>query len=150
MRDELFCRTWTNFTVPTVFFPTVFFLPELLYPFIFIQKIDCAFRILHRDTTRNLIFASYTFFLFRRRPLLPFSVDCYCSFGVVEKENRGYLCFRKYLGKSPFVSEFTSKSERLKKEYPRVMMGLPVRGRGSHLIPFRTQKLNRVPFPAVV
>jgi len=27
---------------------------------------------------------------------------------------------------------------------------LPVKGHGFHLIPFRTQKLNRVPFPAVV
>ncbi len=29
-------------------------------------------------------------------------------------------------------------------------LGLPARGRGFHLIPFRTQKLNRVPFPTVV
>ncbi len=29
-------------------------------------------------------------------------------------------------------------------------MGLPVIGRGFHLIPFRTQKLNRVPFPVVL
>ncbi len=31
-----------------------------------------------------------------------------------------------------------------------VSLCLPARGRGFHLIPFRTQKLNRVPFPAVL
>ncbi len=30
------------------------------------------------------------------------------------------------------------------------MLGLPAIGCGFHLIPFRTQKLNRVPFPAVL
>jgi hypothetical protein len=42
------------------------------------------------------------------------------------------------------------KTEALIKECSTVMLGLPVKGLGFHLIPFRTQKLNRVPFPAVV
>jgi hypothetical protein len=41
-------------------------------------------------------------------------------------------------------------TEVLIKVCSAVRLGLPVKGHGFHLIPFRTQKLNRVPFPAVV
>ncbi len=50
MGDELFCSTWANRTIPTVFFPAIFFFSELLYPSIFINDVDCAFRILQLDT----------------------------------------------------------------------------------------------------
>jgi hypothetical protein len=43
-----------------------------------------------------------------------------------------------------------AQTDTLIKEHSKVMLGLPVKGLGFHLIPFRTQKLNRVPFPAVV
>ncbi len=42
------------------------------------------------------------------------------------------------------------ESERLKRELLCFKLGLPAIGRGFHLIPFRTQKLSRVPFPAVL
>ena len=47
MRDKLFCSTWANSTVSAVFFPTVFFLAELLQPPFIEHDVDCAFRIFH-------------------------------------------------------------------------------------------------------
>jgi hypothetical protein len=50
----------------------------------------------------------------------------------------------------PIPQKQTCATEALIKECSAVRLGLPVKGHGFHLIPFRTQKLNRVPFPAVV
>src|SRR5665648_111596 len=44
----------------------------------------------------------------------------------------------------------TTNQNNTYKTRRQVSAGLPVKGHGFHLIPFRTQKLNRVPFPAVV
>jgi hypothetical protein len=48
------------------------------------------------------------------------------------------------------LSDWLNKKINAYKAQTPVSAGLPVKGHGFHLIPFRTQKLNRVPFPAVV
>ena len=56
MGDELFCSTWANRTIPTVFFPAIFFFSELLYPPIFMHDVDCAFGILQSGTSSATFF----------------------------------------------------------------------------------------------
>lgn len=51
MGDDLFGSTWVNCVFSGVLFPVVFFFSELLYPSVFVQDVDGAFRVLQLGIT---------------------------------------------------------------------------------------------------
>ena len=73
---------------------------------------------------------------------------------AAEKTLKKFLCISNRPPKTPYKQAFSmidsGKNITLIRNKLAVKIGLPVKGHGFHLIPFRTQKLNRVPFPAVV